>query len=199
MVVDTFQAIGNILTYLNQPADSSLISLIETDPYGVEKADASLSIVTLPLHTLLCLDKLREAIRSARAHMLPNEILPSVLTFSGVELHAKCELFSGDITVDGESRAYLMRDMVRAQFQHAHSSLTFDNIKLSDWDKVRCKGCIAEVDEFSVRLKFWEANSGKELYFDMEKADVEMLQKITHNERHDLDQNQPSCTADASP
>ncbi|MBO4300024.1 MAG: hypothetical protein J5861_00320 [Desulfovibrio sp.] len=178
MVTESFHAIGEILKYLNQHAGGPLMSIVETDPYGVEKADATLSIVTVPLHTLLCLDKLRETIRTARTHLTSGEILPSVLTFSGDELHARCELYNGDIIVDGESRTYLLRDAVREQFQNAHSSLIFNHIKLSDWDKVRCNGCIAEVDEFSVRLKFWEANSGRELYFDIEKADVEMIIRL---------------------
>ncbi len=183
MTMESFRAIGDILIFLNKNAGGDMVSIVETDPYGVESADASLCIVTLPLRTLLCLDKLREAIRSARANMTPGEIQPSVLTFSGDELTAKCELYSGDIMVDGESRTYLLRTKVREQFQNAHSALTFRHIKLSDWDKVRCNGCIAEVDEFSVRLKFWEANSGRELYFDMEKADMEMIAQLQGDDK----------------
>lgn len=183
MTTESFRAIGEILLLVNENAGGHLVSIVETDPYGVEKADASLSIVTLPLRTLLCLDKLREAIRTTRAHMKSGDVLPSVMTFSGDELQAKCELFNGDLIVDGESRVYLLRDAVREQFQQARSILSFAHIKLSDWDKVRCNGCIAEVDEFSVRLKFWEANSRCELYFDIERADAEIIsQLVTQDE-----------------
>ncbi len=182
---ESFRVIGEILMFLNQNAGGSLVSIVESDPYGVEKADADLSIVTLPLRTLLCLDKLREAIRAARAKMEPGEVQPSVLTFSGDELRAKCELYSGDLLVDGESRVCLLRDAVREQFRSANSSLSFGQIRISDWDKVRCSGCIAEVDEFSVRLKFWEANSRQELYFDMDRADMEMAARLAPAE-HDM-------------
>lgn len=181
MVMESFRVIGEILMFLNNNAGGSLVSIVETDPYGVEKADAALCEISLPVRTLLCLDRLREAIRTARAHADTGEIQPSVLSFAGDELGARCALYSGDLLVDGESRAYLPQETVREQFRLGGSALQLGHIKLSDWDKVRCSGCVAEVDEFSVRLKFWEANSGHELFFDMDRADMELVSRLARD------------------